>query len=161
MPRKTVEQRFWEKVDRQGNGDCWPWLGCLGTGGYAMFWNGERNMHAHRFAYELLVGPIPEGLVLDHLCRVRHCVNPAHLEPVTHAENIRRGEGWAGQHARKTHCPQGHPYDEENTIYRVRKSRWGRSTARECRICRRRRKQEDRQREKAKRRLSTPSGDKG
>lgn len=88
---------------------------------------------AHRFAYEDIVGPILEGLTIDHLCRVRHCVNPAHLEPVTHLENVRRGNGGLNQLA-KTHCPKGHPYDEENT-YRLP----SRPSGRYCRACRRER----------------------
>lgn len=82
---------------------------------------------AYRFAYEFLVGPIPDGLELDHLCRVRLCVNPAHLEPVTHAENNKR----AG--VAKTHCKWGHPYNEANT-YRRR----DRPGNRQCRVCARR-----------------------
>jgi hypothetical protein len=76
-------------------------------------------VQAHRFAYELLVGPIPEGLELDHLCRNHACVNPAHLEPVIHVENIRRGDTDAqGRCNRdKTHCPAGHPLDEANTYH--------------------------------------------
>ena len=78
---------------------------------------------AHRVAYELQVGPIPVGLQLDHLCRVRSCVNPAHLEPVTSAENTRRG-----LRAMKTHCPQGHPYAGENLLIRP-------TGQRRCRTC--------------------------
>ena len=81
---------------------------------------------AHRVSWELLVGPIPEGLELDHLCRNHGCVNPDHLEPVTHAVNVRRGRGGTSW-AQKKHCPQGHPYDDANTyLYR------GRRSCREC-----------------------------
>lgn len=69
--------------------------------------NGEKQL-AHRLAYEFIRGPIPDGLQLDHLCRVRRCVNPAHLEPVSQRENLIRGEGWAGKNARKTTCNKGH-----------------------------------------------------
>lgn len=73
-------------------GDCWLWTGTTVHGGYGQArWNGEPHQ-AHRLVYELTVGPIPDGLMLDHLCRVRHCVNPAHLEPVTSHENILRGQ---------------------------------------------------------------------
>lgn len=119
--RKKVSEsdRFWEKVDKTG--ECWEWTayrlkcgyGRFGVGGSAK--NGGRIVMAHRWAYENLVGPIPNGLQLDHLCRNRGCVNPEHLEPVTVRENLRRGEGWSGRNARKTHCPKGHEYDEANT----------------------------------------------
>ena len=100
-------------------------------------------MAAHRFAYEMLVGPIPEGLDLDHLCRVRHCVNPNHLEPVTRSENLRRGirprlpqnDRIGDKNRAKTHCPKGHPYDEANTLMHY----WKRenSMRRLCRTCHR------------------------
>lgn len=89
--RPSVEQRFWAKVDRRGSDECWPWTGAKLQHGYGHLKVGESYPPAHRVAYELLVGPIPEGLQIDHLCRVRDCVNPAHLEPVTNAENGRRG----------------------------------------------------------------------
>jgi hypothetical protein len=96
--------------------------------GYGAFMVGGRNVRVHRWAYETLVGPIPDGLVIDHLCRVRNCVNPDHLEPVTHRENIRRGEAGAWNRV-KTHCPQGHEYTPENTRYS--------GTTRNCRECQR------------------------
>ncbi len=89
-------------------------------------------MRAHRFAYELLVGPIPDGLVIDHLCRVRHCVNPAHMEPVTRWENTLRGGSFSAVAARQTHCVNGHPFDEENTHV-------DRRGFRRCRACNRER----------------------
>lgn len=110
---------------------CWVWMGCKLPRGYGRFWKDGGMRLAHRVAYELFTGPIPDGLQLDHLCRVPGCVNPAHLEAVTHAENVRRGDR-TRYNADKTHCPQGHPYDEENTfIYS--------DGRRECRICNRRR----------------------
>lgn len=90
--RHPLAERFWSKVDRDGGPDCcWPWLAARANG-YGKFYVDGRMVRAHRFAYELLVGPIPEGLVLDHLCAVTFCVNPAHLEPVTQRENARRGD---------------------------------------------------------------------
>jgi hypothetical protein len=125
MPRRTLEQRFWEKVDRRGPDECWPWLASTDGKGYGSFRVGK-HQRAHRFAYELLIGPIPAGLVIDHLCRNRACVNPAHMEPVTPLENQRRG---IHGNSKKTHCPQGHPYDDGNT-YRYRGRRI-------CKACRR------------------------
>lgn len=95
--------------------------------GYAAISIDGRNRPAHRVAYELFA-PIPEGLVLDHLCRNPPCINPNHLEPVTDRVNILRGAGCMADYARRTHCPQGHPYDEKNTRISGR-------GARVCRIC--------------------------
>lgn len=116
---------FWADVDRCGPDECWPWLGRVNSSGYGHF----AGKGAHRFAYELLVGPIPEGLMIDHRCHTddptcpggrcvhRRCQNPAHMEPVTKRVNTLRGESPAAKHARKTHCPQGHPYDQANTYW--------------------------------------------
>lgn len=114
---------------------CWLWTGYVDRDGYGRQNEGRL---AHRLMYEALVGPIPEGLTIDHLCRVRHCVNPAHLEPVTLRENVLRGYGLGGNQARRTHCPQGHPYDEENT-YKAPGSR-----RRYCRACQRTRAEQKR-----------------
>lgn len=107
--------RFWAKVDKTDT--CWLWTAATRRG-YGAFGVNGRMMGAHRLAYELMVGPIPVGMQLDHLCRVRHCVRPEHLEPVTAKENIQRGQTGPSrgrQQRAKTHCPHGHPYDEENT----------------------------------------------
>lgn len=118
--RPSTEERFWSKVDRSGGPDsCWPWTGSIKPGrhgGYGMFRGGDGvTARSHRVAYEFQVGPIPAGLELDHLCRNRACQNARHLEPVTHHENVRRGDG--GRNWReKTHCPRGHPYNETNTL---------------------------------------------
>lgn len=89
---------------------CWDWTGNIqGAAGYGRIHVGHRtSTYAHRLSYEAFVGPIPEGLVIDHLCRNRRCVNPAHLEPVTNGENVRRGEGCGAQYAKRTHCARGH-----------------------------------------------------
>lgn len=119
----TVEERFWSRVDFDGPvpeyaphlGPCWLWRGSLSHGYGSISVNGH-GVRVHRLSYELLVGPIPEHLVLDHLCRVTNCVNVRHLEPVTDKVNILRGISFAVTNARASHCPQGHPYDDENTI---------------------------------------------
>ena len=113
-PPQPPQKRFWSKVDRQDAG-CWPWTGSTDIHGYGVFKVQGKLVRAHRFAYELLVGPIPDDLTLDHLCRNRACVNPADLEPVTRGENVLRGETIPAKNAAKTHCPRGHLYDAPNT----------------------------------------------
>ena len=116
VPDSLLAVRFWAKVNKTDS--CWLWTGAI-TGGYGSFWIGTGTVRAHRFSYEHLVGPIPDGLVLDHLCRVTKCVNPAHLEPVTTAENVRRGD--APQylnHDPKVLCKRGHRLDETAYIRR-------------------------------------------
>lgn len=111
---EALEARF---VPEPNTG-CWLWIGHVDERlGYGrMVIDGKRRV-AHRIAYEALVGPIPDGLQLDHLCRVRCCVNPSHLQPVTQQENIRRGQGIPAMNAAKTHCPKGHAYSSENTYW--------------------------------------------
>lgn len=125
------EQRFWAKVAPPNADGCMLWLAALRDDGYASFYqlSGRRRMHrAHRVAYFLAFGEVPPGLQVDHICWVRHCMAPPHLEAVTQQENIRRGN--AGLHQRlKTHCPQGHEYTEANT--RLRRDR----NQRTCIIC--------------------------
>lgn len=110
-----LPERFWAKVAVDPSG-CWLWTATLNPDGYGRIRMTRRWAPlAHRALWETCIGPVQKPRELDHLCRVRHCVNPDHLEEVDHPENVRRGEG--GQHwAAKTHCPQGHPYDEENTL---------------------------------------------
>lgn len=121
---------IWDRVDKNGPGGCWQWTGYL-HGGYGRYGRGPGTRLAHRIIYEHLVGPVPKGLDLDHLCRNRGCVNPEHLEPVTHRENVMRGEGIAAQGARQTHCINGHEYTPENTDYQKN------GTARRCKECHR------------------------
>lgn len=128
--------RFWPKVNQDGPlperrpdlGPCWLWTAHTNHLGYGRFRVGATMVQAHRFAYEELVGPIPEGLELDHLCRNRTCVNPFHCEPVTERVNVLRGDTLPAANVLKTHCPQGHEYTPENT-------RLGPTGKRYCRAC--------------------------
>lgn len=129
--------------------DCWLWQGRLDVNGYGRFRADKRDWMAHRFSYEVNRGAVPTDRVLDHLCRVRNCVNPDHLEIVTQKENLRRGgTGWAGGEpgAQATHCIHGHAYTPENTYVFP-----NRQNARSCRICsnRRQREYEERKRKRA------------
>jgi hypothetical protein len=112
--RFTIDQALWAKVEPTGF--CWLFTGWLDPQGYGTVTWERKGQRAHRVAYQELVGPIPEGLVLDHLCRVRNCVNPDHLEPVTHKVNLYRGFTEARKHGEKTHCKNGHEYTPENTL---------------------------------------------
>ncbi len=126
MTGEVTIERFRKKyvVNLEG---CWLWTGSVGKTGYGRL--GGPGTSAHRRSYMMAVGPIPDGLELDHLCRVRCCVNPDHLEPVTHQENVRRGISGHLERA-TTHCPKGHPYDDKNTYHTP-------AGKRDCRECRR------------------------
>lgn len=123
--------RFWDKVRVDEVSGCWLWQAAKDRDGYGRYQIRPRSEEAHRVAYEALQSAIPDGLQLDHLCRVRHCVNPAHLQAVTCKTNINRGLTGA-ENRGKTHCPRGHEYTADNTrVYR---------SMRYCRACSRDRK---------------------
>ena len=124
------EARFWQYVRKTET--CWLWTGATNRGGYGEFRMRDRPVLSHRLACQWLVGVIPIGTELDHLCRTTGCVNPTHLEAVAHSENLRRGrsvEATTAYHRARTHCARGHAFDEENTYYMP--------TGRACRACRR------------------------
>jgi hypothetical protein len=125
----ALNANFWAKVEKDDVTDCWLWTGALNSRGYGAWGVDGRSRSTHRVAYESLVGPIPDGLTIDHLCREKRCCNPAHLEPVTVGENTRRARELI------TRCPQGHEYTPENTL--VKKGTNSRS-CRECNNARRR-----------------------
>jgi hypothetical protein len=130
-----VLARLLDKID--ASGVCWEWTASRNAGGYGQFRVARSMRGAHRVAYTLLVGPVPAGLDLDHLCRNRACVNPDHLQPVTRQTNIRRGSSLVAGQARQTHCLRGHPFDGVNSYVSSRGKR-------ECRACIRRKVREQR-----------------
>lgn len=126
--------RFWNKVD--ATGDCWEWTGGTNDAGYGLIrLEGRRNV-THRVSWRWLVGPIPDGLTLDHLCRNRRCVNPDHLEAVAMGTNILRGYGPTAKNARKRQCNLGHALNGENLIIHPD----GRRDCRRCRLASQRRR---------------------
>lgn len=132
--RRPLAERFWEKVDKDGPGGCWLWTAHRHPKGHGVFvLEKGKHIYAHRWSWMQVNGEIPEGLVIHHKCFNPPCVNPDHLEAVTHGENLRAGpRGPAYELSRRTHCPQGHAYTAENTI---RRGGWGRA----CRECDRQR----------------------
>lgn len=128
----SLQDRFWRHVNKTDS--CWLWLGAVsrGYGHFVVSQRPTKTLRAHRYSYELLVGQIPEGLTIDHLCRNRLCVNPDHLEPVTMKINVLRNGGPTALNAAKTHCLNGHPFDQQNTHITPK-------GLRRCRMCERNR----------------------
>lgn len=128
---RPVSTRFWEKVEKDPEG-CWVWTAATAgdRGVYGKFHaTPEKCVRSHRWAYEESYGPIPDGLVIDHLCRNPTCVRPDHLEAVSQAENVQRGS-----RTKRTHCFRGHPVNDETTAIGP--------SGRICRVCRRERERE-------------------
>jgi len=128
---------------------CWEWSGRHSWDGYGLVHYEGRGRYVHRLFYEHFVSKIPTGHDLDHLCRNHGCCNPEHLEPVTRFENLVRGDTFVARNVTRTHCPQGHPYNEENTHYKLRSGKW---ISRNCRVC-------DRERQARKRRRRSQAVD--
>ena len=132
--RKPLEQSLWSKVQKTDT--CWLWTGCCSKAGYGVLSSGGKKgkiVLAHRLVYTLLAGPIPDGMELDHCCNNPRCVRPdkEHVRPMTHRDNIMRGNSFSAVHARKTHCPRGHLLAGTNLIqYDLKRGQ------RSCRICR-------------------------
>jgi len=123
-----LPERFWSKCVPEPNTGCWLWLAALSNKKYGFYKMATGSTRAHKVAYEVLVGPVPDGLVLDHRrCDTPSCVNPDHLEPKTDGENIRRSSRYCGN---RTHCKSGHEFTPENTRLEQRRTYV-------CRICRR------------------------
>ncbi len=147
-----VELRLIEGIELGDHG-CWLWVRAKNHGGYGTITVGGKKLSAHRVAFETLMRPIPENMQIDHLCSVRHCINPEHMECVSGFVNTMRGKGFAAANALKTHCPHGHRYEAGNTRWTIVRRhangyvQWGRR----CRECIKLEKREYRARKRRER----------
>ncbi len=147
--RGPLAERLWKLIAAEPHSGCWFWMGPTDRHGYGRFWAVDKLQLAHRISYSLFRSTIPDGLVLDHLCRTPCCVNPYHLEPVTQTENVQRG--MAGVHyGSRTHCSNGHPFTAERTSMRT-------EGGRRCMECARLTNAEYRLRQKAKNKIKEVS----
>jgi hypothetical protein len=127
---RSIEEKLQSYILPEPNSGCWIWSGGITGSGYGMFWFDSKSSLAHRSSYEFYKGKIPDDMELDHLCRIRCCVNPDHLEPVTSKENLMRGISFSAKNAKKTHCIRGHEFTKENTRL------WVSKNGKKLRICR-------------------------
>lgn len=148
---RPLEVRFWEKVEKHGPDECWPWLGAqAGKSPRGALWEGGKVIYAHRIALQLAGVEIPAGLVVDHLCKNGLCMNPAHMRVTTQKINsTENSDSPMAKNSRKTHCVRGHPLSGDNiriehkpTRYTRNGRRIGRCTTRVCLACRAERQRE-------------------
>ena len=132
MQLTKTDEFLWARIEPEPMSGCWIWIGDRSRYGYGrLTWQKNKRRtyrHVHQLFYQAFRDPVPDGLELDHLCRLPACCNPWHLQAVTHQENVLRGNSCAAKDSRATHCPQGHPYDTVNTLRR-------KNGARICRTC--------------------------
>lgn len=145
--KQTAWERFVSKLQLDEATGCWLWQGSCSRFGYGKFTVGHVTVSAHRYAYSALIGDIQIGMTCDHTCRTPSCVNPHHIDIVTLRVNLLRADTFQARNAAKTHCPAGHPYNTDNTLYR-------KDGSRVCRECGRLRSQ----RQRMTRRLKTETG---
>ncbi len=126
-----LPERMLQKISPEPNSGCWLWEGAWTTAGYGSMTLNYKRYYPHIYCYELANGPVPDGLELDHLCRMRCCCNPEHVEPVIHAENLRRGMSPLNARGKRTHCKRGHEFSDTNTKWYTH----GKNTSRICLTC--------------------------
>lgn len=134
MLTMSIMDRFAQRYIPVTESGCWLWTACLDHDGYGVFYADARNVRAHRFSYQVFRGCIDRGLTIDHLCRVRCCVNPDHLEVVTKRINTLRGIGPVAINARRMTCINNHPFSPDNTYTHLNKYGY---PSRSCRACNR------------------------